>query len=733
MTLFVSLLLVGLVSVGMSLGVASRSGMRARGAERAITYDESGALGESDAMALYSFNIYFVEHLDSFVTVVAVIQQSDNASPPPGLSSWPARGEVYVSPELRRIDPDNEVASLYGDVVGTIGDEGLVSPREVLIYTYPDSQMINEGAFYPALGYWGADQGAEHVLGETDSVVEFGDSLDLAPVGQFISGYTIAIGIPLLALVAVSVATGRSHRRAQSQRLYVLGYGAAGQVRWHAGKLWAPLGAAMVVTGAVVAVLSLWQVTVPVTGFVISPEDVRSHLGWIAGGALAAMAAYCVLWLLTSLDIGTRWRKGERRGATSQRLEYRSSRLALLVAGIPLMYLASRTVPDENPMLSFGLFVAGLLLVIYSLGDVVRFVVAVPLKRLRTRAAHRGDPETLVAAANLQSHGGTLVTMSVLLASATLGFSLVNSMLVAWNAPDPEAHRVFSAFRDRAYTTSINSWWTDEHTSVVDSALEDAESVGVVALVTSVSETDGLEGATTVTWDVVGDAPVGNEKEIEELVRHTASFLLLPGQRVTYRQAPPLEQISADVDAMRRAEAEGLSASQELLFMAPPGELIDQLDLFGAFIDQRYPMPMIRTPASDLVFEADENESRTTWMTLMASVGLAIMMIGVGMALSDERYDGTGRLAALSGLAGRPVKVARMSLLRVTLPIMSGVGAGVAVAIPINVMLDDVYKVITMPVVKYSAIVLGAAVVLSIVMSAALTLISRERMSSWRS
>ncbi|MFC4336685.1 FtsX-like permease family protein [Salininema proteolyticum] len=55
---------------------------------------------------------------------------------PPGLDAFPRPGEVYVSPaaaDLLEQFPDEQLADRYGEVTGTIGDDALTGPGELLV------------------------------------------------------------------------------------------------------------------------------------------------------------------------------------------------------------------------------------------------------------------------------------------------------------------------------------------------------------------------------------------------------------------------------------------------------------------------------------------------------------------------------------------------------------------------------------------------------------------------
>jgi hypothetical protein len=69
---------------------------------------------------------------------------------PPGLSRVPAAGEAYASPALADLldrTPDDELGARYGEVVGTIGADGLRDPGELLVVVgRPAAELAGRGA-----------------------------------------------------------------------------------------------------------------------------------------------------------------------------------------------------------------------------------------------------------------------------------------------------------------------------------------------------------------------------------------------------------------------------------------------------------------------------------------------------------------------------------------------------------------------------------------------------------
>lgn len=87
---------------------------------------------------------------------VLVAQLVTNAPLPPGLDRWPAAGEAYVSPALAaRIGavPAVQLGDRIGTVVGTIGDQGLRSPQELVAVIGMTPAALSELGAGPVKGF----------------------------------------------------------------------------------------------------------------------------------------------------------------------------------------------------------------------------------------------------------------------------------------------------------------------------------------------------------------------------------------------------------------------------------------------------------------------------------------------------------------------------------------------------------------------------------------------------
>ncbi|MFE6763141.1 ABC transporter permease [Streptomyces sp. NPDC057689] len=143
-------------------------------------------------------------------TILGHLMRAEGAHPvlPPGIDALPAAGEMVVSPALKDLlnDPDNALLKerFPYKVTGTIGDDGLRSPNELLYYAGSDTLT-------PAAG-------GHRVTG-------YGDPGPTPPLAPLLVVLVIMVCVVLLAPVAIFIATAvrfggdRRDRRLAALRL----------------------------------------------------------------------------------------------------------------------------------------------------------------------------------------------------------------------------------------------------------------------------------------------------------------------------------------------------------------------------------------------------------------------------------------------------------------------------------------------------------------------------------
>jgi len=260
---------------------------------------------------------------------------------PPGMERLPGPGEVFVSPELAtlmRTVPDDQLRDRFpGEVAGTIGLDGLISPDELVavVGRTPDELRATPGAY------------------EIRGIEQPGDPIDLR---GFIQVAVIILAVLLIAPIVIfvgmvtRVGAARREQRFAAIRL-------AGATRWQTGVL----ASAETAIAAVAGTLLGWgghllarpfaAERVHVDGTSLVVDDLVAPTGQLVL-ALVAMPLIAVAATLVSLHrvqitpLGA-GRRVRRRPPTARR----SIPLAVGLAGV--LYLASAdTTEGDDPTLA---------------------------------------------------------------------------------------------------------------------------------------------------------------------------------------------------------------------------------------------------------------------------------------------------------------------------------------------------------------------------------------------
>ncbi|GHH63567.1 hypothetical protein GCM10017673_04720 [Streptosporangium violaceochromogenes] len=216
--------------------------------------------------------------------VVAVTPLLAGAAPPPGLSRWPAPGEVMLSPALARDGAGEDIAVRYGRLAGFIGFEGLVSRDERLAYVRPA----------------GGERHGERITGFGDRVpLPFGESIMIQSLPAVLVAVLGLLVLPSGALLVVAARTGSAVRDRRAALLRALGAGGLSRAVVDVGEALVPtvLGLLPAAAGAVLALTA--DLRLPVTGYTLSAEFLSrwtpAVAGALPGAAVVVLGAVVLL------------------------------------------------------------------------------------------------------------------------------------------------------------------------------------------------------------------------------------------------------------------------------------------------------------------------------------------------------------------------------------------------------------------------------------------------------
>ncbi|MDX2591328.1 hypothetical protein PV343_03275 [Streptomyces sp. WI03-4A] len=210
-------------------------------------------------------------------SVIYVEPLTGNATPPPGLRSWPAPGHSAISYGALAAGADEEIASRYGSMDVPFEADGLASIAERLIYVRP-SGHLEEGMYVKG---WGGDSAG----------MPFGEPASVQPATGFYVLIAATWLTPALCLTVIAARTGSAARDRRQAVLHALGVGRRHRLLIDLGEAGPP-----VLVGSALAILTLWiyQGTnwpLPGVNFVMTARYVQSHGASLYLCALAAAIA----------------------------------------------------------------------------------------------------------------------------------------------------------------------------------------------------------------------------------------------------------------------------------------------------------------------------------------------------------------------------------------------------------------------------------------------------------
>lgn len=218
--------------------------------------------GSDDAVGLWREAFDTVGEVQH--TVIYLHPLKHGAQPPPGLTRWPAPGEVMLSPELVREGKREGITSRYGQYVGTVSKSGLVSPSERLAYVgpaqAPDPQKTESWRYVRGFGQF----------------YPMGEALNSRPLSQLLLALAALAGLPAMALLVVAARVGSRTRDHRSSLLQALGGTWRHRALVNVGEAALPVAAGTLLALAPMAVAMTTDLRVPPTGYLLNSADLRT-------------------------------------------------------------------------------------------------------------------------------------------------------------------------------------------------------------------------------------------------------------------------------------------------------------------------------------------------------------------------------------------------------------------------------------------------------------------------
>ncbi len=625
---------VALVVLGAVTAVATYDGRAARNQARGPVITER----QQDAVALWREGFDAVGEVQH--TVVHLHPLKAGAQPPPGLTRWPAPGEVMLSPELAREGQRDGIKSRYGRYAGTIGTSGLVSPSERLAYVGSSRapEARERESWWPVRGF-----GESYPMGEV---------LNSRPLGQVLLALGVLTGLPALGLLVVAA---RVRSRALDRLLGLPPQEHAGTRRHRvlvsmgAAALPAAAGTALALLPMLAALST--NVRIPPTGYLLNSSDLRTAWPMLLTAIVLSFAFTLVVVALLA--------RGERRGGAAgiRASSGRVPRWRLIGCGVGVATVAFSQYLSATPgLVTF----AGGTLVMWALLPSAAVVAVRRLgEKIAARGLRTGSPGQLIGGRWTIAHPAVVVRPAL---AIVIGLGLVCQLQV-WNSRVGEqalAARVSQA----GVGDSVISVQSRDLTPPLIEKLARSLPAGAVLVALN---TDSEQRATLLQGSCRALKTLGlgcptTPETVTEGDRRVTEIRHWYGPSLRVQVAP---------SALRLDRLHG-----SLLVITETSGLRDQVE---AAAYAQLPAVNVETLGEGWLVGAATNARLNNWLALFGSLGLALLLLAACLGAAAEFVRTRQSLAPLADLTSRQDVVRSATLWHLTVPLL--ISAGIAAVV----------------------------------------------------
>jgi len=617
-----AMLLVGVVAEQRQDRAESRTPVLARDVSDATSL----WLESPDALGTLPVSIVFVQPL------------SRQAPLPPGLRAWPDAGEVVASPELQDAATAAGALDRWGQIVGKIGDEGLVDQNERLAYVGVEAESFSA-----------VDSSALRVsrFGQAPAAQLSSVQFNREPAAvRWLILATITPGV-----IALIVAAARSSSVERDRRLLLLeSLGAS-----HSARAAVVVGEAMqaVLSGVLGGIILVTVATVtglPLPGAnMLTSAEARSALfllpGIGLGSAILMLAAVVILHRPSSplthnrpvvTDRPARWR------------------LLMPVAGLALAGIGT----FSGGSTGYLLFLAGSILAVIGAPVAVGPLGMVLGRHIARYGNRSGRPHLLVAGRWLASRPGPAIRLGAAYVVLLAVITQMNVLLVEYTTSEREA--VAAEARLDATIVQIR----DDRISSDDATRLEQQLTGstVVRIVQDAQSADAASPAPTIYIPCVGQAICAKISKLGDL---PDDGQLGPLKSALFAYPPET--------LVRVLDGEANAGTIDELLIVTGDVPIEQVRKEAYSI---LPTPYVTTPTEPWIVGAAARARLASWLLTAGGLGLLALsiagLLGAAGAFSSQAKELGGLAAFMGGLS----PWLRLSFASVGVPLLLAIAVG---------------------------------------------------------
>lgn len=671
LTVLLAALIFILVGAGAGIIHASYAGIEERDMSRAPFRIE-----EENPSFLYRQVHDMMVYSPYDASLVYIWPLDSDAPIPPGLTTWPEPGHVVLSPRLAEMDAREKIFERYGEVVGTIDESGLATSTELLAYivpkTMPDTVATN--VMYPNNGFGNADVDAGFL----------GQAADIEPLHLTLVAYFITIGIGATIFGSVVIYQGKERWQKQSLILYSLGYSSKMRLRWMAGQLWRPFATGAGIGFLLLIPLFLTNIKLPGRDFTIWKRDVSSYWYLILLYALIPLVIYGFFLTRTATRVPVTI--STNRPQVADR-EYSPVRAATCFFSVPIAVVLIVVFHRTADTYVFFIYLAVLLLVFATLIDLIGWAMVRISRRVRTLGDINKNVGAIIGSAGIQHRIRPVAILAVAIAATIIVGAQIQSYLVAWSQSSREWTTVYDQFDGEVLEVSpLPGADLSQLDSIVDRINPVANNYSLVLI-----ETDCSRDDCPVTVAFAGES--ADLEDLREL--NPAYYFHL------FADTEPAISDFETMTSQAMENPENWDLQYQISIVASEPGSLDATSIKQIIAEESTPMWRSGSPASLEYYGSFQGAQTASWVGWMAVIGLAIVLWAIVLSLLSDLRTTIRRLAPLTVFANSEGVVRSVSFIRVSVPIVLGVGIGTAVGLMLCAALTLSFKSSLTPVIPF--------------------------------
>lgn len=324
---FIALAIFSIGLLGLAVGTLKATYEETSSRALKLTGDVTTATGASTALWYGTFSSLGEEPIGVYFHV----KLTDDAEVPLGIGEWPQRGSVMVSPAIAADSDLLRSAGVYGSVAGVISSSVLASPTEKLLYVFPDIETVDTEKFYPINGYGG-------------TYTPMSEVMNRQPLWMFAFALVGLVGVGAISLASAAAAFAASQFGVTQRVLVQLGATRGIRVKSVLSHFGSSLLAGSILAFIALVIVSVVDITIPITGYVIRSVDVKMNLLSIALCYLLFTALGVGLMIWSALRYSARPKRNSRFSTIGVNRAASAVFVVAVALAIPLInYLVKRS------------------------------------------------------------------------------------------------------------------------------------------------------------------------------------------------------------------------------------------------------------------------------------------------------------------------------------------------------------------------------------------------------